>query len=66
MGFTERDEAFFRSAEHLDVVDDEPRLTWWRRLFRPELRGWSPPFETAETEHYESYELIVELDAIAA
>jgi hypothetical protein len=40
------EEAFFRSG---DLVSEapapapaEPRLTWWRRLFRAELRGWAP------------------------
>lgn len=58
--FTERDEAFFRSGDQLVVAPDEPRATWWRRLFRPELRGWSPPFEEPETADYASYELIFE------
>ena len=41
--FSEREEAFFRSGERVETLPaaEEPRATWWRRLFRPELRGWS-------------------------
>lgn len=40
------EEAFFRSGDLVSelpaAAPAEPRLTWWRRLFRAELRGWSP------------------------
>jgi len=40
------EEAFFRSGDQVSelpaAAPAEPRLTWWRRLFRAELREWSP------------------------
>jgi len=59
--FSEREEAFFRSGERVETLPaaEEPRATWWRRLFRPELRGWSTlPFDEGETTDYASYHVI--------
>jgi len=48
------EEAFFRSgdlvSETAPAAPAEPRLTWWRRLFRAELREWPPLFADAVVE----------------
>jgi hypothetical protein len=63
MGELTEDEAAFFRSEAVIAPDAPEAPTWWRRLFRPELRGWYELHADAgpvETDDYESYEVIVE------